>query len=175
MVSLTTVYILSVILTSIAGMGSAFAGNKFVGGAYDPDKNRPQYSDDIKISWVGRILHDKLDMPRPTSQAIKEFIMTPVSEWKTVGSSAEALRVKYKVILDDKNSRQYSIDLTKIYDMVDKKYENMVKAANNTDYENIGDQSEQAISIIKAQPRGEQSSEESSEESIDEPTVLTAK
>jgi hypothetical protein len=33
MVSLTTVYILSVILTSIAGMGSAFAGQKLIGGA----------------------------------------------------------------------------------------------------------------------------------------------
>jgi hypothetical protein len=32
MVSLTTVYIVSVILTSIAGMGSAFAAKKFVGG-----------------------------------------------------------------------------------------------------------------------------------------------
>lgn len=33
MVSLTTVYILSVILTSIAGVGSAFAGNKMIGGS----------------------------------------------------------------------------------------------------------------------------------------------
>lgn len=32
MVSLTTVYIVSVILTSIAGMGSAFAAKRFVGG-----------------------------------------------------------------------------------------------------------------------------------------------
>ncbi len=33
MVSLTTVYLLSVILTSIAGIGSAFAGNKVSGGS----------------------------------------------------------------------------------------------------------------------------------------------
>lgn len=33
MVSLTTVYILSIVLTSIAGFGSAFAGNKMIGGA----------------------------------------------------------------------------------------------------------------------------------------------
>ena len=32
MVSLTTVYLISVILTSIAGIGSAFAGNKVSGG-----------------------------------------------------------------------------------------------------------------------------------------------
>ena len=36
MVSLTTVYIVSVILTSIAGMGSAFAGNRMMGGALEP-------------------------------------------------------------------------------------------------------------------------------------------
>ena len=36
MVSLTTVYILSVILTSIAGIGSAFAGNKMIGGGIAP-------------------------------------------------------------------------------------------------------------------------------------------
>ena len=33
MVSLSTVYIISVVLTSIAGMGSAFLGNKVTGGA----------------------------------------------------------------------------------------------------------------------------------------------
>jgi hypothetical protein len=33
MVSLTTVYIMSVVLASIAGMGSAFAGKKIIGGA----------------------------------------------------------------------------------------------------------------------------------------------
>ena len=33
MVSLTTVYLLSIVLTSIAGFGSAFAGNKMIGGA----------------------------------------------------------------------------------------------------------------------------------------------
>jgi hypothetical protein len=32
MVSLTTVYIVSIVLTSIAGFGSAFAGNKMIGG-----------------------------------------------------------------------------------------------------------------------------------------------
>lgn len=33
MVSLTTVYLVSVILTSIAGIGSAFAGDKMSGGS----------------------------------------------------------------------------------------------------------------------------------------------
>ena len=40
MVSLTTVYIISVLLTSIAGIGSAFAGNKMIGGA--PQETIPQ-------------------------------------------------------------------------------------------------------------------------------------
>lgn len=33
MVSLTTVYIVSILITSIAGIGSAFAGNKMIGGS----------------------------------------------------------------------------------------------------------------------------------------------
>lgn len=33
MVSLTTVYAISIMLTSLAGIGSAFMGNKFTGGA----------------------------------------------------------------------------------------------------------------------------------------------
>lgn len=33
MVSLTTVYIVSVLLTSVAGIGSAFLGKRFVGGS----------------------------------------------------------------------------------------------------------------------------------------------
>jgi len=47
MVSLTTVYILSVILTSIAGIGSAFAGNKMIGGATSIDlmpEEPPQFT-----------------------------------------------------------------------------------------------------------------------------------
>ena len=42
MVSLTTVYIMSVILASIAGMGSAFAGKKIVGGATEVPLPPPQ-------------------------------------------------------------------------------------------------------------------------------------
>lgn len=49
MVSLTTVYILSVILTSIAGVGSAFAGNKMIGGSVPepipvPPIDEPQFT-----------------------------------------------------------------------------------------------------------------------------------
>lgn len=36
MVSLTTVYIVSVLLTSIAGIGSSFAANKIIGGSQLP-------------------------------------------------------------------------------------------------------------------------------------------
>ena len=36
MVSLTTVYVISVILTSIAGIGSAFASNTLVGAGTQP-------------------------------------------------------------------------------------------------------------------------------------------
>lgn len=36
MVSLTTVYVLSIILTSIAGIGSAFASEKVGGGVQEP-------------------------------------------------------------------------------------------------------------------------------------------
>lgn len=41
MVSLTTVYVVSVLLTSIAGIGSSFAANKFVGGAKPAQETPP--------------------------------------------------------------------------------------------------------------------------------------
>ncbi len=42
MVSLTTVYIVSVILTSIAGMGSAFAAKRFTGGEIPEPVPQPE-------------------------------------------------------------------------------------------------------------------------------------
>jgi hypothetical protein len=41
MVSLTTVYILSVLLASVAGMGSAFAGQKMIGGSTPVEEQFP--------------------------------------------------------------------------------------------------------------------------------------
>ena len=90
-------------------------------------------------------------MPRAPAQAIKEFIMTPVSDWKNIGSTPGLLGVKYKLILDEKPKR-YPADITKIYEMIDKKYQNMTNAINGVSYENIGDQTDEAIEILMTQP-----------------------
>lgn len=52
MVSLTTVYLVSVILTSIAGFGSVFASKKFVGGSeiIEEVANEPEPVDEQLIS-----------------------------------------------------------------------------------------------------------------------------
>ena len=42
MVSLTTVYLVSIILTSVASFGSAFAGKKFFGGAVPVEEPQQQ-------------------------------------------------------------------------------------------------------------------------------------
>ena len=42
MVSLTTVYIVSVLLTSIAGIGSSFAANKIIGGGAPVSAQEPE-------------------------------------------------------------------------------------------------------------------------------------
>lgn len=52
MVSLTTVYIVSVILTSIASIGSAFASNNLVGGSSNVDIPISEYPQEITSEVV---------------------------------------------------------------------------------------------------------------------------
>ena len=58
MVSLTTVYIISVVLASIAGMGSAFAGKKIVGGSAN-DANKTNVVEPIPSAPIDEHLLEK--------------------------------------------------------------------------------------------------------------------
>ena len=52
MVSLTTVYIVSVFLTSIAGLGSVFASDRLVGGSAPPSnivQTEPEVPQELEL------------------------------------------------------------------------------------------------------------------------------
>ena len=57
MVSLTTVYVLSIILTSIAGIGSAFASEKVGGGVQtiSPPEELPQIEQEYPLPNIEQI------------------------------------------------------------------------------------------------------------------------
>lgn len=62
MVSLTTVYILSIILTSLAGFGSAFAANKMTGGGTtSEDQTMPTESPPPSIEQTEPEVQPKVD------------------------------------------------------------------------------------------------------------------
>ena len=68
MVSLTTVYIVSVILTSLAGMGSAFAGNKMIGGALEPTEEIVQPTEEIQQPTEEIVPQES---PQPSTEQIQ--------------------------------------------------------------------------------------------------------
>jgi hypothetical protein len=68
MVSLTTVYLVSVILTSIAGFGSVFASKKFVGG-----------SSNITVDDLPEILERDYKLDKDTSEQITSRVKGYVS------------------------------------------------------------------------------------------------
>lgn len=67
MVSLTTVYIVSVILTSIAGMGSAFVAKRFTGGGIPPSVN-------IKLEDLSNLLQTQYGYSRERADQVTDII-----------------------------------------------------------------------------------------------------
>lgn len=151
MASLTTVYSISIVLTSIAGMGSAFAGNRIypiAGGAESPViKEEPLVSKSEEPDLKKAIM-DGFDLDEEFANNLTLFIKTPVILWTNIASSPQELRQKFMKTLTHPNLNKCPESLTEICKLVSIKYSNMKDFIDNKDYSNFGDQTLEARTIL---------------------------
>lgn len=162
MASLTTVYGLSIILASIAGVGSAFVANKIYplsGGAISTSteltKSDSTVVPESKVPALSSVSAEELEQRIAkdfgndvAAKNIVEFIRTPVSDWKNIAPSFNALRQKYVKSMTHPDQDKCPPKLASICNMVSVKFSEIRQFINGENYQNLGDQSADAMKIL---------------------------
>lgn len=154
MASLTTVYIISIILTSIAGMGSAFVGNKIYplsGGSYvvKPEAIKPEaIKPETIVDPLEETIMKEFNMDAEFAKNVVTFIKTPVTQWNTIASDPRELKKKFMRALTHPNLNKCPPRLLDICKIVNIKYSNMADLINGKSYTPYGDQSVDAAAVL---------------------------
>ena len=153
MVSLTTVYILSVILASVAGMGSAFAGDKMIGGTIvskEPPKEEQPVPEATSQPSLSEAIQTGFGMNSDFANNVMMFIKTPVTEWKQIAGNPSELRRKFMQTLTHENLNKCPQNLKDVCKLVSIKYSNMKDFIEGNPYQNYGDQTQEATALLSS-------------------------
>jgi len=158
MASLTTVYLISIILSSIAGLGSAFVGNKIypiTGGAVVEEKLEPQPEEKPEDKPepqsdypLEETIKSEFNMDYEFAKNVVAFIKTPVRQWNSIASNPRELKQKFTKTLTHPNLNKCPQRLLDICKIVNIKYSNMLDFINQKDYTPYGDQSVDAAAVL---------------------------
>lgn len=168
MVSLSTVYVVSIILASIAGMGSAFVGNKIYpiqGGAEpvvekqiveepesvveEPKEEEEQVPqlEEQKSDLSGKIA-ERFNVDNETADIISQFVEVPVSEWKKIADSPGDLKRKFVRTMTHPDRNQCPKELLDLCKIVYVKYSNMKSYIDGDTFTPYGDQTSEALHLL---------------------------
>jgi hypothetical protein len=139
MSSLTTVYFIGILLASLAGMGSAFAGDMLIQKGEEPVKEPVMAIQDQSV-----INEENLKF----GKGISEFIKTPVEDWRLIANSPGELRKKYRDTMTHTDQGKCPTKLLELCKLVSIKYSNMRNFIDGQEYEKIGDQTQEAVAIL---------------------------
>lgn len=158
MASLTTVYVISIILTSLAGIGSAFVGNKIYplkGGAVElPPTPAPEpvpaleAPAPVDVNTLEEAIKTGFNMDDEFSKNVVDFIKTPVIEWTSIAESPQELRRKFMKTLTHPNLNKCPAKLLDLCKIVNIKYSNMKDFIESNPYMPYGDQTKDAIALL---------------------------
>ena len=157
MASLTTVYVISIILASIAGVSSAFVGNTIyplTGGAEETPKPEPKLEPKLEpnpndaVEPLEETIKNEFNMDTEFAKNVVAFIKTPVTQWKTIASDPRELKQKFMRALTHPNLNKCPPRLIDICKIVNIKYSNMLDFINERDYTPYGDQSADAAAVL---------------------------
>jgi len=159
MASLTTVYLISIILTSIAGMSSAFVGNTIyplTGGAEEKPEVQaksspepaPESQPEETLEPLEETIKNEFNMDNEFAKNVVAFIKTPVTQWNTIASDPRELKQKFMRALTHPNLNKCPPRLIDICKIVNIKYSNMLDLINGRDYTPYGDQSADATAVL---------------------------
>ena len=158
MASLTTVYMISIILTSIAGIGSAFVGNNIYpisGGSEKPvekpveqPEEKPEEKPEEPVEPLEQTIKTEFNMDDEFAKNVVAFIKTPVTQWNSIASDPRELRQKFMRALTHPNLNKCPARLLDICKIVNIKYSNMSDLINGKPYTPYGDQTADAAAVL---------------------------
>jgi hypothetical protein len=165
---------MSLVLTSIAAMGSAFVGNKIYpikGGAEVPTppkeadaenkekavESAPELpaledskSTNMTVNDLRNTIKTEFGMDDEFAQNVMDFIQTPVNDWQKIAPSLSALRIKFRQTLTHDNVNKCPEKLLNVCKLVSIKYSNMKDFIEGGNYTPYGDQTSDAISLLSS-------------------------
>jgi hypothetical protein len=163
MASLTTVYMISIILTSIAGMSSAFVGNSIyplTGGADEKPEVQadlestpsaeplPETQAEETLEPLEETIKNEFNMDDEFARNVIAFIKTPVTEWKTIAADDRELKKKFRNTLTHPNLNKCPARLLDVCKIVNIKFVNMIDLINDKSYTPYGDQTADALAVL---------------------------
>jgi len=148
MASLTTVYVVSLVLASLSGIGSAFVGHAvypWKGGAVVETPIETTKPDVINLeSQIAKQFGNK-----ETAKVIAEFIETPVMEWKTIAPTFRDLVKKYNDSMAHPDKNKCTPKLLKVCNMVAVKFSRMRDFIQTETPDSLGDQTSEALKLLR--------------------------
>lgn len=156
MASLTTVYIVSLVLASLSGIGSAFAGHSFYqwseGEPVVSPKEEPVVSKEekeVKQEEDLKTLLERETQNSTVAHAIFDFIETPVMEWKTIAPTFRDLVKKYNDSMAHPDKNKCTPKLLKVCNMVAVKFSRMRDFIQTETPDSLGDQTSEALKLLR--------------------------
>lgn len=161
MASLTTVYVISIILTSLAGIGSAFVGNTIYplkGGAVELPPTPSEETSvpaveapaPVNINSLEEAIKTGFNMDDEFSKNVVDFIKTPVIEWTSIAGSPQELRRKFMKALTHPNLNKCPVKLLDLCKIVNIKYSNMKDFIEGNPYTPYEDQTKDALALLSS-------------------------
>jgi len=149
MASLTTVYVVSLVLASLSGIGSAFVGHAvypWKGGAVVETPIETTKPDVINLeSQIAKQFGNK-----ETAKVIAEFIETPVMEWKTIAPTFREIVKKYSETMTHPDQNKCPPKLLELCKLVNVKFSRIRDFIRTETPDSLGDQTSEAMEILKS-------------------------
>ena len=154
---------ISIVLTSIAGIGSAFVGNSIYpisGGAEKSDVKpevpevpeekpvEPEVEPEEPLEPLEETIKTEFGMDDEFAKNVVAFIKTPVTQWNSIAADPRELRQKFMRALTHPNLNKCPTRLLDICKIVNIKYSNMSDLINGKPYTPYGDQSVDAAAVL---------------------------
>jgi len=147
MASLSTVYIISLVLASVSGIGSAFVGTTLyplktgVLSVTEPTKEIPtDLRAELKKKFGSEVASD----------AIADFIETPVMEWKTIAPTFREIVKKYAASMTHPDQNKCPPKFVNLCSLVSTKFSHIREYVTHGVEDLMGDQTSEALAILNS-------------------------
>lgn len=171
--SLTTAYLVCMLIGSGCAVGGAFAGNRIT-PIESSDKSDTPVSDSEETALAAspttkqstpaypenkQPAKPNIDVKSEISKgfggddsiadSIMLFLKTPVKEWRTISEDFPTLTKKFRQTMTHPNMNKCPQNLLKVCDIVSKKYSNIKDYVQGNSFTELGDQTAEAARLLE--------------------------